>query len=559
MRITIFSKHYTFSSRFLCSYARNLKKSMKISLPEKIESFKTYDAVGGHSSKKGKCLDILNYNCYILKPVNKEKEVAFYNELVSLKPEIIQAYQDHIPTFYGIKTFGTTAYIVLDNLTHGMPAPHVMDIKIGTQSYDDDAPEEKKRKHKAKFPLQEEIGVRMVGIKSPRLISSRIWSLSHTKESLKSSINDFFLNDEKLIEKVNSLIKEITTVFETKPLFKFYASSILFLFDEVCPLTSIKVKMIDFAHAQRLNPLEKVDKGYLTGLYFLQNCLKPSQCAVSNNILGGHVESIKSSGQSIIKLEKNKDSLTFTTELEFYKANKNLKFLPKFIQMITNNNGLRLLYIEDSRKLLKPNGNVSVIDLKLGFRSFTENCLNEPKKSYFLKYKEFIGSKSNEKIEVLWKKSCGLVPKCLENELLGKKDYLKFRDSSTTSNIYGIRLTCLINKTNNFSILQDESRNIETYEVFKQKLRFHFEKNNSFLIKMVIKQIKQVKKQLKTSKLLAKYILVGSSLLINHTQSKVIVKLIDFANAALKTDQDFKEDNGILVGIENSVKALSEI
>lgn len=56
-------------------------------------------------------------------------------------------------------------YLVLEDLTFGRKWPCIMDVKVGTRSFEDDASAEKIAYEKSKFPLQEQAGFRLQGIK----------------------------------------------------------------------------------------------------------------------------------------------------------------------------------------------------------------------------------------------------------------------------------------------------------------------------------------------------------------------------------------------------------
>lgn len=56
-------------------------------------------------------------------------------------------------------------YLALEDLTWGRQWPCIMDVKMGTRSYEDNASAEKIAYEKTKFPLQETVGFRIQGIK----------------------------------------------------------------------------------------------------------------------------------------------------------------------------------------------------------------------------------------------------------------------------------------------------------------------------------------------------------------------------------------------------------
>lgn len=56
-------------------------------------------------------------------------------------------------------------HLAMEDLTWGRKWPCIMDVKVGTRSYENDATPEKIAYEKQKFPLQEDVGFRIQGIK----------------------------------------------------------------------------------------------------------------------------------------------------------------------------------------------------------------------------------------------------------------------------------------------------------------------------------------------------------------------------------------------------------
>ncbi|RHY23645.1 hypothetical protein DYB25_012445, partial [Aphanomyces astaci] len=136
--------------------------------------------VGGHSCDKTStfidrgCLyqhvvGLKVYQGRVLKPFqNKnrgETELAFYERLASSSPRI-----PYFPSFHGVIELPSSSsdlrrYLQLENLVGGMTHPCIMDIKIGTQSYEPSASPDKIALEAAKCPLQATLGFRLQGIK----------------------------------------------------------------------------------------------------------------------------------------------------------------------------------------------------------------------------------------------------------------------------------------------------------------------------------------------------------------------------------------------------------
>ena len=56
-------------------------------------------------------------------------------------------------------------YLVLGDKTNAFAKPCVMDVKIGTQTFEPDAPADKQARDLAKYPRQAEVGFRLIGMR----------------------------------------------------------------------------------------------------------------------------------------------------------------------------------------------------------------------------------------------------------------------------------------------------------------------------------------------------------------------------------------------------------
>lgn len=59
----------------------------------------------------------------------------------------------------------TDLYLKLEDVTHRFKKPCIMDVKIGQKSYDPYASEEKIKQQISKYPLMEEIGFLVLGMR----------------------------------------------------------------------------------------------------------------------------------------------------------------------------------------------------------------------------------------------------------------------------------------------------------------------------------------------------------------------------------------------------------
>lgn len=128
--------------------------------------------------------------------------------------------------------------------------PCIMDIKIGRKSYDPFASQEKQEEQIRKYPLMEEIGFLILGMRVYHVASGRyishdqFYGRSLTKETLKTGLARFFYNGEKLRkDAISSSIHKIHNIlhwFESQKQLHFYASSLLFVYEGSCHIANAK-------------------------------------------------------------------------------------------------------------------------------------------------------------------------------------------------------------------------------------------------------------------------------------------------------------------------------
>lgn len=180
----------------------------------------------------------------------------------------------------------TQSYMILSDELSNYDKPCVIDLKIGTATYEPDAKQSKKEKQRKKYPQQKEFGFRIVGYQvydpnHQKANSSGFCQMSKiegrslaSRDSIKKTLQRFFniedsscINERKKV--IESSIGNLMTLknwFQRNKSFAFYASSLLLIYegsevklDTKCPI----LKMIDFAHTTKHNSL---DEGYLHGL-----------------------------------------------------------------------------------------------------------------------------------------------------------------------------------------------------------------------------------------------------------------------------------------------------
>ncbi|KAL5241414.1 hypothetical protein ACI65C_008824 [Semiaphis heraclei] len=250
--------------------------------------------VGGHKFTKEKpLLGLLKHKeGYILKSVEGgtkgKNEVRFYEEL--LKNESLINLRKLVPLYYGTVTVQINSidmtFIVLDDITKGMKKPCVMDVKIGSQTWEPGCSEKKKNDENAKYTkCKEQWSFCIPGFQVYDLLNSNlVQPQKYDKEFGKSldpgkvisvfetflNLNSGFLGLEKLVQNFTTQLDHIRRYFQTQKHYHFYSSSVLLAYDaetltndeNTYPL--LRVSLIDFAH---VTPADgKIDLNYLQGI-----------------------------------------------------------------------------------------------------------------------------------------------------------------------------------------------------------------------------------------------------------------------------------------------------
>jgi len=199
-------------------------------------------------------------------------ETAFY-EQIHLYPTL----QSLAPQFYGIKELNDKKYIVIEDLTHGFKKPCILDVKIGKQSYGEDASEEKKASMEAKDKKSTTwtLGARITAMKvfkhdiNDYIKKGKAEGKDVTAENFGSALSEYFHNGKELrknlIPRFLEKIYKIKEWAESQSDLRIYSSSILFVYDADEENDNVIIRMIDFAHVHKITDQGK-DDGYIFGI-----------------------------------------------------------------------------------------------------------------------------------------------------------------------------------------------------------------------------------------------------------------------------------------------------
>jgi len=187
------------------------------------------------------------------------------------------------------------SYVLLSDLTASFFRPCAIDIKMGRQSFEPGATDTKRDRERAKYPQQDEMGFRIVGM--------RIYAPLHpeadrsgyvrfgkhfgrslaTRKSVKGALSGFFRQSAdgdpsssalrtRVISSVLQQLRLFQRWFEDNRSLAFYSSSLFLVYEgDGTQGDVVNLKMIDFGHVVR-----RVggDPGYLYGLKNISVILK---------------------------------------------------------------------------------------------------------------------------------------------------------------------------------------------------------------------------------------------------------------------------------------------
>ncbi|XP_075697303.1 inositol polyphosphate multikinase [Rhinoderma darwinii] len=230
--------------------------------------------VAGHMYGKDKVGILQHPDGTVLKqlqpPPRGPRELDFYNMVFSndCTDTKLRDLQIFLPKYFGTwSPPGTTndIYLKLEDVTRKFNKPCIMDVKIGQKSYDPHASAEKIQQQISKYPLMEEVGFLVLGMRVYHMDSDNFetqnqhYGRSLTKDTIKHGLSKFFNNGCYLRkDAVSACLQKVQNIlqwFENQDTLHFYASSLLFVYDGSSPqlaLTSVDGK----AHEKKVATTE---------------------------------------------------------------------------------------------------------------------------------------------------------------------------------------------------------------------------------------------------------------------------------------------------------------
>ncbi|XP_061396136.1 inositol polyphosphate multikinase-like [Musca vetustissima] len=186
----------------------------------------------------------------VLKPFGKPecgaRELSFYENLQQTNDPLLKKLQNFIPKFYKkirLEVNGKEhTFFQLEDLTHGMQRPCIMDIKVGKRTWDPLASPHKCKVEEEKYArCKQVLGICLPGFQVYTAEGYQKYDRDYGKkldaDGLRAALRMFLNGQERvceaLIEELLRQLYDIREWFREQKYFHFYASSLLIAYDFV--------------------------------------------------------------------------------------------------------------------------------------------------------------------------------------------------------------------------------------------------------------------------------------------------------------------------------------
>ncbi|XP_034049523.1 inositol polyphosphate multikinase [Thalassophryne amazonica] len=174
------------------------------------------------------------------------REMQFYSMVYAedCSDPCLLALQNHLPKYYGTWCSPDSSddmYLKLEDVTRRFAKPCIMDVKLGQRSYDPFASQEKREQQIKKYPLMEEIGFLVLGLRVYKVCSDSFDTYDQhygrrlDQDTVKDGLAKFFHNGVCLRKDALSAsihrVQHILRWFQSQRQLNFYASSLLFVYE----------------------------------------------------------------------------------------------------------------------------------------------------------------------------------------------------------------------------------------------------------------------------------------------------------------------------------------
>lgn len=215
----------------------------------------------------------------------------------SSNPWSITMYKKQLASSKTVAAAGTVPCMLLDNLIDRLEYPCLLDIKVGTRLYDDNADPVKRERclAKASSTTSMQMGIRICGMQvyhpeSGRyMCQDKYMGRTLTSSTISNALRTYFdvnngspawasTRTQWIVASILNHIRELRSVIESLNGKRFWSSSLLVMYDGDINVDKPKVdvKMIDFAHTVHYTngpESETPDEGYIFGLNNLEKVL----------------------------------------------------------------------------------------------------------------------------------------------------------------------------------------------------------------------------------------------------------------------------------------------
>eukprot|EP00123_Amoebidium_parasiticum_P000977 comp11938_c0_seq1/m.6611 comp11938_c0_seq1/g.6611 ORF comp11938_c0_seq1/g.6611 comp11938_c0_seq1/m.6611 type:complete len:286 (-) comp11938_c0_seq1:51-908(-) len=246
--------------------------------------------VGGHGQglTHGKSMMLGgNQGELVMKPLMNDgrgdKEVQFYEKVFepSNTNEVTLQLRTIIPQFKGVVTDEDgNKYLALANKAEGFVKPCVLDFKMGRITTSPLASAEKTERERKKYPQQNDIGFRFVGMKVYEPSKGayrnyeRAYGYSLKVEDVPRAFDEWLTDGtcvrKDIVAPAIEGVKEILAWFETNNQFLFFGASVLIIHegDTTVPdhKGKVRVAFIDFAHVLPIEDPSQRDENNIYGI-----------------------------------------------------------------------------------------------------------------------------------------------------------------------------------------------------------------------------------------------------------------------------------------------------
>lgn len=161
-----------------------------------------------------------------------------------LNPWVLKCHRDQLGKMcFSTGRASTQKFILLENLTRPLQYPCVLDLKMGTRQYGDDASPSKKQRQRDKVAssTSSKLGVRVCGMQVYQISSGRFicrnkyYGRSLTVDGFRQALRQFLHNGITvrfdLVPMIIAKLQKLSGILERLDAFRFYTSSLLIIYD----------------------------------------------------------------------------------------------------------------------------------------------------------------------------------------------------------------------------------------------------------------------------------------------------------------------------------------